>query len=286
MSARLVVIDVETRPTTHPGLRAALVQEAAHGAPPASASKVERAEWHMEASRERRMAAAIERTMVDPLLAELLVVSFSADGAEGTWLIEGAEQEHDVMAFVSEALGRFLGPETVLAGHNIKGFDLPVLLNRWRFHAVRPPAWFPRYSRGCWAGGCLLYDTMEQAPGKTPFVKMDKLCQAYGLPSGKSLLWRGEPMNGGRVLEAYEAGEFGLLTAYCQADVRAEEALFNRMTFNGEFLHWERDDNALAYAVGEIEAIEGLSATQRDLAILNVLRNHGRVPKGRVRNHG
>lgn len=280
---RSVVFDIETLPVSDPGLERAVRREAEEKAPAASASKAKKEAWYTEEATRARGEEAWLKTAVDVLLAEVCVISIQEEGgAVQTWqmgLDEWAEPE--VLEAAADYLNTLLDEDTVLAGHNIKGFDLAILLNRWRRYEIEPPRFFPVYGRGRWYGGCRLYDTMERVCAKTPFVSLEDACAAYGLGKAKSLEWDGAPMDGSRVFAAFEAGKFELLAQYCEADVAAERALFERMTFGGRHGLGDGDAReAMSAAIGEIEAQEELTWSQRELAIMSVLRANGLVPKG------
>ena len=168
------------------------------------------------------------------------------------------------------------GADTVWAGHNVIGYDLAVLLNRWRRYGIRPPEHFPKYVNGRWIGR--VYDTMYRTPCKNGmgFVSQDRVMDALGIPN-VGYAWGGAPMTGARVGAAYEAGEYGVIEEYCATDVRAQRALRRVMTCGGTWGTYDAR-SAVAEQVMALERDGSLSGEARCMAQMNVLRMNGMVP--------
>ncbi len=253
MPAEVIVIDIETHPTTDAYQLAIIEREAREARPASNARVAVKAEWDSEGAAETRVAEAIAKTSCDTSLAEVLCAAFVAPGAVST---PGCLQTFSAMGPHSDeptclsrlagSLHELSGPLTVWAGHNIRGFDLQILLNRWRRWGITPPASFPLFRAGRWDGN--VYDTMSEFPCKTGFISLSNASRLLGLTAAKSLEWRGEPMTGARVKEAYDAGEYTMLLDYCACDVQAELALYNAMTFGGAWGVKPRPHNAAGVA--------------------------------------
>jgi hypothetical protein len=233
--------------------------------------------WDTEEAIEARAQKALAQTALDVTLAEVLCVCATADGEPLCGLF--AQRPEPIEEFVvleraAEVLNEFSGPDTIWVGHNIAGFDLPILLNRWRRHRITPPEHFPAYS-GRWMGR--VFDSMLRIPTKTGFISLNEACARYGIPMQKDTIWQGEPMTGARVGEAFEAGEYALIAEYCMADVEMVGELYSVMTFGGTRGTYDTSD-AVAEHVSEIEASE-LSPAQKALAIVAILDASGRIPR-------
>jgi hypothetical protein len=273
VSARLLVFDIETRPTSRLKALERAMDAARNADPPSSMKAADKLTWDMEDEREKRAAAVLSGTMVDVAAAELLVVAWRADGHAWAGTARNVEEEKRLLELVVESWNECLGPETVIAGHNIKGFDLPVLLNRLRYHDVPPPKHFPVYRRGYWTGS--VYDTMEGIPSKTPFISLESACARYGLGSAKNVHWNGAPMTGARVLEAFQAGAWEVLTEYCCADVEAEERLYLRMTAGDTWGTYNRGSE-LVKSLAAIE-ISDMTPEQKTVAAGMLVRGERRL---------
>ena len=112
-------------------------------------------------------------------------------------------------------------PETVLAGHNIRGFDLPRLRRAYMKHGLRVPnclAWRDQP----------MYDTMREwsrfSVDDRPFVALGECLTAAGLPNHK------DQVSGADVGKLYQDRRYADLLNYAVQDVVAETALFLQMT--------------------------------------------------------
>lgn len=279
--ASVIVFDIETYSTRNNELMEQIRSEAVEKRPAQNTLKALKTTWDTTEARAQRGAEAVGKTALDPLLASVLVVAWQADGVEGVtpvWC--DADEEAAGLLQLAEDWERMAGPETVWVGHNIEGFDMPVLLGAWNRHDIEPPAWFPRFHRGRWQGR--VYDTMQNTPNnRAGFVSLDALSRALGLPGAKSVDWKGEPMNGSRVAAAFEEGQFGLLQTYCLADVYAEAAVFQRLTHGGTYGVHPRE-NAIRDALLPIWGADHLDDITKKVASFDALQTLGVIPRGLV----
>jgi hypothetical protein len=273
--AKLIVLDIETFRTLDAELAERVQDDARNKRPAQNTLKDLKTLWDTEAAREERAAEALARTALDPALATVIVASAQADDLAETWSMQWPVGTgfRDLLADFAEWLGNVSGPRTIWAGHNIEGFDLPVLLSCWQRHRIMPPAHFPVFS-GRWRGW--VYDTMVRFPSKTPYVSLVDACAAFGI-AAKSVEWKGEPMTGARVADAYREGEHDLLAEYCRADVVAERALYEAMTFGGRWGTYGTSDEGLAVEIATVRA-SCLSEGQKAISILTLLERAGLVP--------
>lgn len=236
--ASLIVLDLETHPTRDPYTLAVLENEARMARPAHNTKVAIKAEWDTQEAEDARAADAVAKSALDTALAELLCVVLAAPGVvdhpaalKAFSAMAPACDETVCLSELSHWLQEHTDHGTVWAGHNIRSFDLQVLLNRWRRHGIRPPDYFPVFRAGRWDGN--VYDTMTEFPCKTGFISLSSACRILGLPNAKPLEWNGKPMHGGLVKQVYDAGDYTFLVDYCACDVQAELALYNAMTFEG-----------------------------------------------------
>ena len=190
----------------------------------------------------------------DVMYAEVLCAAIATDfepELEMFSAMPDANAEHEALTALAESLNELADADTVWIGQNIKNYDLPILLNRWRRYRITPPRHFPVWTGRYWTGR--IFDTLERTPAKNPIKgkTLAAICAAYGLEA-KSIQWRNEPMTGSRVADAFEAGEYQLILDYCAQDAIDEYALFQVMTFNGGHGGFERDDS-LSESLTEID---------------------------------
>lgn len=145
----------------------------------------------------------------------------------GKGWIEGFATRHAMLVALRFALDEVVGEETVLVGHNIRGFDLPKL--RWSYVAegLRLPA--------ALAGEQPVFDSMREYGRRfsmvdKPFVALADLLEEFGLPNHKGEL------DGSRIQEFHDAGRFDEILAYALQDAAVEASLFLRMTGQHEDL--------------------------------------------------
>lgn len=291
--ARLIVLDLETAPTQNAGLRAEVEREAGEKTPANNTLKALKEVWDKSESVAARKDEAYRKTALDPLAAEILVVCCAvvppeeqepfeivADAMRNTLKKSAVVLPSDnFLEALADTLNQLAGPETIWCGHNALGFDLPMLLNAWRRAGVCPPEHFPVFDAGRWRGRT--YDTMRRTPcaNGLGFVGLETACRAFGLPPVKSIEWRGEPMTGARVYDAFLAGEFDLLVEYCLSDTRATLELYRVLTAGDRWGTWPFQDDSVARDMEDIEADPALARFQKDRLIITRLEQAGLVPR-------
>jgi len=113
------------------------------------------------------------------------------------------------------------GPDTVIVGHNVTGFDLPKLRLAMIRNRIRLPAVLADPDQP-------VYDTMRMwtyfSVDKRQFVSLNEALELAGLPSHKGQL------SGADVPSLYQAGQFETIALYAICDVLAEDSLYLWMT--------------------------------------------------------
>lgn len=124
-------------------------------------------------------------------------------------------------AFLDLKLGGNFKPKTFI-GHNIVGFDLPILKKRSMVLGVKPPSLIP-FDAKPWDSS--VFDSMTRWDVRN-FVSQEKLCMAFGI-EGK------QGMDGSMVNQAFLDGKIEEIAAYCRNDVEVVRNIYKRMTFEG-----------------------------------------------------
>jgi len=271
--AETIVIDLETYRTNNGAAIERITAEVLAKRPANNVKKGLKLEWDTEEAREARVQDALDKTALDPLLCQVLCAGVKVDDSETRGVWEGGAASAELIELLDEAAG----PDTVWVGHNVRGFDLPVLLSWWLREQCVPPEHFPRFCGRHWRGR--IYDTMLQTPSANPlgFIGLEAACEAYRIETPKRIEWDGSPLDGSRVGAAYEAGAHDRILEYCTADVEATYELYQALTSHGFYSPWGVQSEA-AEAVAEIEASE-LGADAKRLAIYNVLDAAGLIPR-------
>ena len=129
--------------------------------------------------------------------AEVVLIG-AGDDAEIQSLTSNTEKEL-VGQFVS-VLADALGDGVAVGGHNVKGFDLPMLVNRARVHGLKIPANILSFWKGRpqWADN--IFDTLEILSFGKSFEGngVDDVARVFGLPPKLGhggefpMLWRAD----------------------------------------------------------------------------------------------
>jgi DNA polymerase III epsilon subunit-like protein len=275
MKARRITLDVETYRTRNAGIVARVEQDALDKRPAQNTLKELKTLWDTDAARGERAREALAKTALDVLIAEILCVCWRVDGEPHS--VNGmVRSEQAALLDLAEGWDEMAGPETIWCGHNIAGFDLPVILNAWRRHGITPPKHFPCYIDR-WRGR--IFDTMRRVPcaNGLGFVSLAAVCEAYGLVCPKATEWLGAPMDGSRVGAAFEAGAWETVLEYCDEDTQVTETLYLHMTGNDTHSTFDRPDQ-IAAEIAEIEASELPDSTKK-ISVYTVMDRAGLIPR-------
>jgi len=269
MAARRIHFDVESYRTRNQTVIDALTKEAINAVPAQNTAKYIKDEWHTKKSINERIACALAKTSCKPLHAEPLVICIKTESSDLMTIDVMEQLERDALLIFTEFSSDMSDKNTIWTGFNIKGFDLPLLLNRMIKHNVRPPEYYPNYNGHSWQGR--IYDSMERLPTPEKMAEKFKMsCEIYGLPC-KTIVWADEPMCGSRVGEVYEAGDYQVIRDYCADDVINEEQLYLAMTHNDTWGTYDTGRNDLS-ALAEIIADDELSPAHKWATALPILK--------------
>lgn len=150
------------------------------------------------------------------------VVSICAwDGSTGNKFKQASTNE-DQLIFAFYGFLDQCGSE-VMAGQNIKKFDIPFLAFRGCTHGFAPHDNINFIGKKPWEITCV--DTMEILQfGAGPYTSLDAACLAFGIPSPKE----GE-VSACSVLDAYKRNDFDSIMEYNWKDVVATAALIKKL---------------------------------------------------------
>ena len=111
-----------------------------------------------------------------------------------------ASTEKELIGDFLELIGSALGDGVVIGGHNIKAFDLPMLVNRARVHGLKVPRNVLSFWRGRPQWHDNIFDTLEILSFGKSFEGngVDDVARVFGLPPKLGhggdfpLLWRAD----------------------------------------------------------------------------------------------
>lgn len=133
------------------------------------------------------------------------------------WRVEWCGDEQGMLLSLRDWLDSYTMPDTLLAGHNINGFDVPKLRARYLAHRLRLPQLL---TPGAENPRC---DTMREYPRHSvehrdqKFVSLDAVCTGLNIPRPKQVI------NGADCPRLYRDGEYAAIGTYCAIDVIATE---------------------------------------------------------------
>ena len=220
-----ITLDIETIGAQRQELRDYIAKSVTH---PGNISKAETiAKWNEE-SRPAAIEEAIAKTSFDGAFGQVVCIGYHIEGDVGACSIWKHEAEADLLETLNNVLNSIPRSEwftTCIVGHNVASFDLRFLMQRYIVNNVKPHVILLRCAAAKPWESDKVYDTMVQFSGVGNRISLDKLCMALGVPTSKG------DMDGSMVGQAVAEGRIAEVAAYCEKDVMATKAVFDRMNF-------------------------------------------------------
>ena len=159
----------------------------------------------------------VNRAALVPEFTKIVCASFAFMTPDGKIHTQTFSDDNEVTLLrnVNNLLDKVFRMDFWLCGHNIKMFDIPVLLKRMVINGVKPSPLLPSYDTKPWEIKAI--DTMDiwKMGNNFGLSSLELMCAAMGVPSPKE----GE-VTGNRVHEAfYEHNQLDLIIEYCERDV-------------------------------------------------------------------
>lgn len=102
-----------------------------------------------------------------------------------------------------------------LCGHNVKGFDIPVLAKRMIMNGILPPKILPGHDTKPWEIKALDTKELWQYGGYGSIASLELMCVCLGVESSKTM-----EVTGNKVHEAYwDKKDYEGIKKYCEKDV-------------------------------------------------------------------
>jgi uncharacterized protein YprB with RNaseH-like and TPR domain len=102
-----------------------------------------------------------------------------------------------------------------LCGHNVKGFDIPVLAKRMIMNGIMPPKILPGHDTKPWEIKALDTKELWQYGGYGSIASLELMCVCLGVESSKTM-----EVTGNKVHEAYWVKkDYEGIVKYCEKDV-------------------------------------------------------------------
>ena len=215
-----IYLDIETLPT----LRSDVIEMLAKSIkPPATYKKPESIAQWMQENVESELDSLVRKTALDGAFGRIFCIGYAIDDepaeafsssseASNLWLLSGKLNALDADKY-----------STLFVGHNITGFDLRFLVQRYIVNNI-PVPFLIRYAANAkpWEGD-KVFDTMVQWAGVGNRISLDKLCMALNIPTSK------DGITGATVYDEWLKENFDGITEYCKKDVEVTRQVFKRI---------------------------------------------------------
>lgn len=154
------------------------------------------------------------------LVAEFLkiaCVSLAFVNEDGTIKMQSfsGTDELDILQKTQKVLQKVGSLNYFLCGHNVKGFDIPVLAKRMMINGLRPPKILPSYDTKPWEIKAIDTKDIWQYGQFGSIASLELMCVSLGIESSKNM-----DVTGNKVHDAYwNDGNIEGITKYCERDV-------------------------------------------------------------------
>jgi DNA polymerase elongation subunit (family B) len=142
----------------------------------------------------------VNRSALVPEFARIACVSVAFVTEKGETKIQSFsnENEKDLLQDVQKLLRRVGELGFFLCGHNVKGFDIPMLAKRMIINGLLPPKILPGHDTKPWEIKALDTKELWQYGGYGTIASLELMCVSMGVESSKNM-----EVTGNKVHEAY-----------------------------------------------------------------------------------
>jgi 3'-5' exonuclease len=159
----------------------------------------------------------VNRAALVPEFARIACVSvaFVTEKGETKMQSFSNENEKDLLQDVQKLLRRVGELGFFLCGHNVKGFDIPMLAKRMIINGLLPPKILPGHDTKPWEIKALDTKELWQYGGYGTIASLELMCVSMGVESSKNM-----EVTGNKVHDAYWTNkDIKGIVEYCEKDV-------------------------------------------------------------------
>ena len=159
----------------------------------------------------------VNRSALVPEFARIACVSVAFVTEKGETKIQSFsnENEKDLLQDVQKLLRRVGELGFFLCGHNVKGFDIPMLAKRMIINGLLPPKILPGHDTKPWEIKALDTKELWQYGGYGTIASLELMCVSMGVESSKNM-----EVTVNKVHEAYWTNkDIKGIVEYCEKDV-------------------------------------------------------------------
>lgn len=159
----------------------------------------------------------VNRAALVPEFSRIACVSvaFVTDSGETKMQSFSDPDEKKLLKDVQKLLHRIGNLGFYLCGHNVKGFDIPVLAKRMIMNGLLPPKILPGHDTKPWEIKALDTKELWQYGGYGSIASLELMCVCLGVESSKTM-----EVTGNKVHEAFWVKkDYEGIVKYCEKDV-------------------------------------------------------------------
>jgi uncharacterized protein YprB with RNaseH-like and TPR domain len=159
----------------------------------------------------------VNRSALVPEFAKIACVSVAFVTEKGEIKMQSFsnENEKDLLQDVQKLLRRVGELGFFLCGHNVKGFDIPMLAKRMIMNGLLPPKILPGHDTKPWEIKALDTKELWQYGGYGSIASLELMCVCMDVESSKNM-----EVTGNKVHEAYWTNkDIKGIVEYCEKDV-------------------------------------------------------------------
>lgn len=159
----------------------------------------------------------VNRSALVPEFARIACVSVAFVTEKGETKIQSFsnENEKDLLIEVQKLLRRVGELGFFLCGHNVKGFDIPMLAKRMIMNGLLPPKILPGHDTKPWEIKALDTKELWQYGGYGSIASLELMCVCMGVESSKNM-----EVTGNKVHDAFWVKKDIVgIVKYCEKDV-------------------------------------------------------------------
>jgi hypothetical protein len=169
----------------------------------------------------------VNRAALVPEFARIACVSvaFVTDKGETKMQSFSDPDEKKLLEEVQKLLKRVGELNFFLCGHNVKGFDIPMLAKRMMMNGILPPKILPGHDTKPWEIKALDTKELWQYGGYGSIASLELMCVCLGVESSKNM-----EVTGNKVHEAFWVKKDILgIVEYCEKDVSVLIDVINKL---------------------------------------------------------
>ena len=159
----------------------------------------------------------VNRSALVPEFAKIACISMAFVNEDGSIKMQSfsGKDEVDILKKTQAVLRKIGSLNYFICGHNVKGFDIPMLAKRMMINGILPPKMLPSYDTKPWEVKAIDTKDVWQYGSFGSIASLELMCVSLGIESSKNM-----DVTGNKVHQAYWIDDnIDGITKYCERDV-------------------------------------------------------------------